>query len=60
MNEVKTLEIKKLSKEKEGKLKYCHQYIYHVWLYSIATDKVLVDKQEQIEKLTREKEGKLQ
>ena len=24
---------------------------YHIWLYSIATDKVLVDKQEQIKGL---------
>ena len=32
---------------------------YHIWLCSIATDKVLVEKQKEIEKLTKEKEGKL-
>ena len=30
---------------------------YHIWLCSIATNKVLVEKQEKINKLTREKEG---
>ena len=32
---------------------------YHIWLHSIATDKVLAEKQEQVEKLTKEKEGEL-
>ena len=32
---------------------------YHMWLCSIATDKVVMEKQEEIEKLTREKEGEL-
>ena len=32
---------------------------YHIWLCSIATDKVLVEKQEEIKKLTREKGGEL-
>ena len=31
-----------------------------MWLCSIATDNILVEKQEEIEKLTREKEGELQ
>ena len=35
------------------------QCTYHIWLCSKATDKVLVEKQEEIEKLTREKEGEL-
>ena len=30
-----------------------------MWLCSIATDKVVMEKQEEIEKLTREKEGEL-
>ena len=30
-----------------------------MWLCSIVTDKVLVEKQEDFETLTREKEGKL-
>ena len=32
---------------------------YFLWLCSIVTDKVLVEKQEEVEKLTREKEGNL-
>ena len=32
---------------------------YHIWLCSIATDKVLVEEQEEIDKLTKEKEGEL-
>ena len=32
---------------------------YHIWLCSIATDKFLVEKQEEIDKLIKEKEGKL-
>ena len=33
--------------------------IYHIWLCSIVTNKVLIEKQKEIEKLTREK-GELQ
>ena len=62
MNKAKTLEIEKLTREKNGKLQYCQTCVsstYHIWLCFIATDKVLVGKQEEIDKLTREKEGEL-
>ena len=32
---------------------------YHIWLCSIATDRLLLEKQKEIEKLIREKEGEL-
>ena len=32
---------------------------YHIWLCSIVTGEVLVEKQELIKKLTRENEGEL-
>ena len=56
MSKAKTLEIEQLSR---GKLCGTVNSTYHIWLYFIATDKVLVEKQEEIEKLTREKNGKL-
>ena len=58
-SKAKTLEIEKLTREKNSKLKCTVTSTYHIWLSSIAIDKVLVEKQEEIEKLTREKEGKL-
>ena len=38
-----------------AELEYCYQS-YHIWLCSLATDKVLVEKLEEIEKLTKEGE----
>ena len=49
MSKAKTLETEKLARYKEGKLQYCQYSTYHIWLCSIATDKVLVERQEEIE-----------
>ena len=47
MCKAKTLEIEKLARVSYSIV----TNTYHIWLYSIATDKVLVDKQEEIEAL---------
>ena len=49
MNKAKTLDIEKLTRHKESKLYSTVSSTYHIWLCSIATDKVLVEKQEEIE-----------
>ena len=69
MSKAKTSEIEKLTRHKEGTLKYPVSSTYHIWLCSIVTDKVLVEKQGEIEilqeKITTlrlqllEKEGEL-
>ena len=56
MNKAKTLEIEKLTREK--KVSYSTvSNTYHIWLISKATDKVLLEKQEEIERLTKEKKA---
>ena len=53
---MKQEEINQLVREKEGML-YNYNCSHHIWLWSIATDKVLVEKEQQ---LTGQKEGELQ
>ena len=50
MSKAKTLEIEELTRHKEGELNI-DSSTYHIWLCSIATNKVLVEKQEKIEAL---------
>ena len=58
MCKARTLDLEKLTRHKKGKLTI-NSSTYHIWLCSIATDKVLVEKQEEIERLAREKESEL-
>ena len=55
MNKAKTSKIETLTRLSYNAV----NSTYHIWLCSIATDKILAEKQEEVEKLTREKEGKL-
>lgn len=51
ISKAKTLEIEKLIRQKESKLYYCIQYMIYDRVYSIATDKVLIENQKEIETL---------
>ena len=56
MNKAKTLEIEALARDKKGKL-YSYTVLNHIWLCFIATDKIVLAKENDIEilqeKITR-------